>query len=76
MGELLKEQINWPEETWLNLLQYATKSEIGTFLERLEQSGLKIIEVEKYNRLMSLVERSIDEIEALEYRIKTLMTPS
>jgi len=76
MGELLKEQINWPEETWLNLLQYATQSEIDTFVERLEQSGLKIIEVEKYNRLMSLVEQSIDEIEALEYRIKTLMTPS
>ncbi len=72
MAELWKEQSADPEETWLNLLQHANQSEIDTFLELLEQNGLKIIEVDKYNRLMELFDCAINEIEALEYRIKTL----
>ena len=89
MGKLLKEQTAWPEETWLNLLQSATQSEIDTFVEALKQNGLKIIVVDEYNRVLSLVDQSIaaietlescikaqsDEIAALENRIKTLMRP-
>jgi len=87
MAELWKEQISVSDETWLNLLQHATQSEIDVFLALLEQNGLRIIEVEKYNRVMSLVDESIQaaekleacikaqavEIEALELRIKTLI---
>lgn len=72
MGELWKEQVTVSEGIWLNVLQHATQSEIETFVSLLEKNGLKIIEVEKYNRVMELVDRSIEEIEALEYRIKTL----
>lgn len=89
MGEFLKEPTDWPEETWLNLLQHSTQSEIDTFLALLEQNGLKIIETDKYNLIMSLVDQSIesierlescikaqtDEIAALELRVKTLMRP-
>lgn len=90
MGKLLKEQTDWPEETWLNLLQHATQGEIDIFLALLEQSGLKIIQVEKYIDVLAAVEESIgaieklekctklqaEEIAALEYRIKTLTTPT
>lgn len=89
MGELLKGPTDWPEETWLNLLQHSTQSEIDTFLALLEHNGLKIIEVDKYNLVLSLVDQSIESIEtlescikaqsneiaALENRIKTLMRP-
>jgi hypothetical protein len=73
MAELWKEQVDVPEQTWLNLLQHATQSEIDTFVSLLERNGLKIISIEKYNQVMAIVAQSIKEIEALEYCIKTLM---
>lgn len=89
MGELWKNKKNVAEETCLNLFQHATQGEIDSFLALLEENGLKIIEVEKYNMVMSAVDQSIgtieslksciaaqsDEIAGLENRIKTLMRP-
>lgn len=89
MGERWKDQVGVPEETWLNLLQHVSQEEADTFLALLEQNGLKIIVVDEYNRVLSLVDQSIatietlescikaqsDEITAMEHRIKTLMRP-
>lgn len=85
MAELCKEPMDVADDLWLNLLQ--TQEEVDAFLSLLEQSGLKIIEVAKYSRVMEAVDCSIETIEkleshikaqseeiaALEHRIKTLM---
>lgn len=89
MGKLLREQTTWPEEPWIQLLQSASQSEIDTFVSVLKQNGLKIIVVEEYNQVLSLVDQSIttieqlesctkaqaEEIAALERRVKSLMKP-
>lgn len=85
MAELCKEPMDVADDLWLNLLQ--TQEEVDAFLSLLEQSGLKIIEVAKYSRVMEAVDCSIETIEklescikaqaeeiaALKHRIKTLM---
>lgn len=87
MGELCR--VDVPEEMWFNVLHLATQTEVDAFLALLEQHGMKIIVVDEYNRVLSLVDQSMatietlescikaqsDEITALELRIKTLMRP-